>query len=165
MVRPSLCAALLGLALGLAQFHPAAAGPREGVSAYAHHDYQRAFRILLPLAVRGDSEAQTFVGLMFAQGQGVPKNFVAAAAWYHRASAQGYPYAQFLLGLMYDKGHGVPQNAVLAYKWLDLAVAGAGERDRPDWVRIRDAVGSKLSLAELDDAQQLALQWRPRQGH
>jgi TPR repeat protein len=114
----------------------------------------------MPLAARGDSEAQTIVGLMFARGQGVPQNFVAAVSWYHRASAQGNSYAQFLLGLMYDKGHGVPQNAVEAYKWLDLAVAGAGKRERPAWARIRDAVATKLTEAELHDAQQLALQWR-----
>lgn len=155
----------LGLALGLAPAGPAAASVREGIIAYAHQDYHKAYAILLPLAERGDAEAQTLVGFMFAHGWGVPQNFVAAAAWYRRSSEQGNARAQYLLGLMYDKGHGVPIDAVQAYKWLDLAVAGAQASDRPAWVRVRDAVGSKLSLAELDHAQRLALRWRAGQRH
>ena len=176
MVRRSMCTAVLGLTrglvlgpvlgpvlglvLGLALAGPAAATVREGIIAYARQDYRKAFAILLPLAERGDAQAQTLVGFMFAHGRGVPQNFVAAAAWYRRSSEQGNSRAQYLLGLMYDKGQGVPVDAVAAYKWLDLAVAGALASDRPAWVRIRDAVGSKLSLAELDRAQRLALQWR-----
>jgi TPR repeat protein len=163
VVRRSLCTALLGVVLGFAPLTPAVAGLQEGVSAYTRHDYRRAIGILLPLAQHGDSEAQTLVGFMFAQGRGVPQNFVAAARWYRRASDQGNPRAQYLLGLMYDKGHGVVRNYVEAYKWLDLAVAGAEEADRSAWVRIRDAVASKLSLAQLDTAQRLALRWRAAQ--
>jgi len=167
MVRRSLCTILLGLvlgpALGLTLAGPAAASFREGMIAYGRQDYHSAFAILLPLAQRGDAQAQMLVGFMFADGRGVPRNFVAAAAWYRRSSEQGNPRAQYLLGLMYDKGQGVSVDAVQAYKWLDLAVAGALAIDRPAWVRIRDAVGSKLTLAELDRAQRLALQWRGAQ--
>jgi uncharacterized protein len=155
----------LGFALELTLAGPAAASAQEGINAYAHQDYQKAYAILLPLAERGDAQAQTLVGFMFAHGWGVPQNFVAAAAWYRRSSAQGDARAQYLLGLMYDKGQGVAVDAVEAYKWLDLAVAGAPARDRPAWVRIRDAVGSKLSLAELDHAQRLAVRWRAGQRH
>jgi TPR repeat protein len=131
--------------------------------AYGRQDYHRAFAILRPLAERGDAQAQMLVGFMFAEGRGVPQNFAAAAAWYRRSSEQGNARAQYLLGLTYDRGQGVPVDAVQAYKWLDLAVAGASANDRPAWVRIRDAVGSKLSLAELDHAQRLALRWRAGQ--
>jgi hypothetical protein len=62
---------------------------------------------------------------------------------------------------MYDKGQGLPQDYVLAYKWLNLAVSRAAGRERQDWVRIRDAVATKLSLAELTVAQRLALEWQP----
>lgn len=139
---------------------PAAAGPLQaGIAAYNAHDYPAAARLLLPLARHGNPMAQTYVGFMFQNGRGLPQNYVAAADWYRAASEQGVPVAQFQLGLMYDKGHGVPQDYVLAYKWLNVATARATPREREYWVRIRDAVASKLSLIERTAGQDLASKW------
>jgi hypothetical protein len=139
---------------------PAAAGPLQaGIAAYNARDYPAAARLLLPLAEHGNAKAQAYVGFMFANGRGVPQNYIAAARWYRSASEQGVPVAQFMLGLMYDKGHGVPQNYVLAYKWLNLAVAGATPGERDYWVRIRDAVASKLTLVERTAGQGKATEW------
>ena len=98
---------------------------------------------------------------MYANGRGVPQNYIEAAIWYQRAAAQGNPTAQYFLGLLYDKGIGVPPDEVLAYKWLNLAVAAATPREREYWRKMRDAVASKLTRIELAEAQWLALQWRP----
>jgi hypothetical protein len=138
--------------------NPAAAdGLRNGIRAFAAHDYITAARIFTDLAPLGDARAQTYLGYMFANGKGVPQNYMVAAGWYRCASQQGFPAAQYMLGLMYDKGQGVPQDYVIAYALLDLAVAGAGP-EREHWVRIRDAVASKLSLIERVRAQQLAFE-------
>jgi hypothetical protein len=139
---------------------PAAAGPLQaGIAAYNRHDYPTAARLLLPLAQHGNPMAQTYVGFMFANGRGLPQNYVAAADWYRAASEAGVPVAQFMLGLAYDKGQGVPQDYVLAYKWLNVATARATPRERDYWVRIRDAVGTKLSLVERTAGQDLASKW------
>jgi uncharacterized protein len=139
---------------------PAAAGPLQtGIAAYRAGDYPAAGRLLLPLAQHGNAQAQTYVGMMFQSGRGLPQNYVAAAHWFRAASEQGVPVAQFNLGLMYDKGHGLPQDYVLAYKWLNVATARATGRDRDYWVRIRDAVGSKLTLIERTAGQDLASEW------
>jgi TPR repeat protein len=139
---------------------PAAAGPLQaGIAAYNAHDYQAAARLLLPLAQHGNPMAQTYVGFMFANGRGLPLNYVAAADWYRAASEQGVPVAQFQLGLMYDKGLGLPQDYVLAYKWLNVATARATPREREYWVKIRDAVGTKLSLIDRTAGQDLASKW------
>jgi TPR repeat protein len=74
---------------------------------------------------------------------------------------QGNPFAQSMLGLMYDKGHGVPQDFVLAYKWLILAAAHASPRERDAYLRLRNAVASKMSPAEIAKGQWLALNWTP----
>jgi hypothetical protein len=144
--------------------NPAAADRlRNGMRAFAAHDYVTAARIFSDLAPLGNAKAQTYLGYMFATGKGVPQNFMVSAGWYRCASQQGVPTAQYMLGLMYDKGQGVPQDYVVAYSLLDLAVAGAGpERER--WVRIRDAVESKLSLFERARAQQLAFEGPPGGG-
>ena len=151
---------LSALFFALAAAAPAAAGPLQaGIAAYNAHDYPTAARLLLPLAQHGNAMAQTYVGFMFANGRGLPQNYVAAAHWYRAASEQGVSVAQFNLGLMYDKGHGVPQDYVLAYKWLNIATARATPVERDYWVRIRDAVGTKLSLIQRTAGQDLASEW------
>jgi len=132
----------------------------KAAGAYAAREYALASRMFTDLAAGGDARAQTYLGYMYANGVGVPQNFMVAAGWYRCASQQGIPRAQYMLGLMYDKGQGVPQDYVVAYALLNLAVAGAGhERER--WVLIRDAVASKLSLIERNRAQQLAFEAPP----
>ena len=140
--------------------HAGAESVQAGTAAYDHRDSAAAARIFLRAAERGDARAQLYIGLMYAKGDGVPQNFIEAANWYHLASEQGNPMAQYLLGLMFDKGQGVPQDYVLAYKWLNLATSRATGRTRDDWVRIRDAVASKLSLVERTKAQELAIEWQ-----
>jgi uncharacterized protein len=148
-------------ALALAAVGPAEAGAAQaGIAALGRHDYVAAVRIFRPLAERGDARAQAYLGYMYANGYGVPQNYIESVRWYALASDRGDPTGQYMLGLMYDKGHGVPQDYVEAYKWLNLAVAGATGRDRQDWVRIRDAVASKLSLAQITKGQELAIEWQ-----
>jgi uncharacterized protein len=153
--------ALCALVLALAAVCPALAGSaRDGVAAFRRQDYATAVAVLGPLGERGDPVAQTYLGFMYANGYGVPQNYIEAANWLRLASEQGNPDAQYLLGLMYNKGQGVPQDYVEAYKWLDLAVAQANGRQRDDWVRIRNAIASKLSLAQRTRAQALAIAWQ-----
>jgi uncharacterized protein len=152
---------LLATVLTLAAICPATAGSAlDGVAAFRRQDYATAIAVLGPLAERGNPTAQTYLGFMYANGYGLPQNYIEAANWLRLASERGNAEAQYLLGLMYNKGQGVPQDYVEAYKWLDLAVAQANGRRRDDWNRIRNAVASKLSLAQRTRAQALALTWQ-----
>lgn len=108
---------------------------------------------------RGNARALGRLGFRYENGLGVPQNFVAAADLYRRAAEQGDTFAQYRLGLSYDKGHGVRQDFILAYKWLDLAAAKASRRERDFYLRLRDAVASKMSLAQVSEGQRLALMW------
>jgi len=132
-----------------------------GLRAYAAQNYVLSAEIFLPLAEQGDARAQTYLGVMYLRGQGVPQNFQVAAYWLHLASEAGLPAAQYFLGLMYDKGQGVAQDFVLAHAWLNLAVAHAGPSLRSRWVLIRDAVASKMSEWQLAEARRLAYEWWP----
>jgi TPR repeat protein len=87
---------------------------------------------------------------------------VVAVQWYACAAEQGNPSAQYQLGLMYDKGHGVPRSSVIAYKWLNLAAAHARPSEREYYLRVRDAVASKLNTAQIAEAQWLAYNWAPK---
>ncbi|MDQ0503321.1 tetratricopeptide repeat protein [Xanthobacter agilis] len=128
---------------------------------YAKGDYMAAARLLTRLAEAGDARAQAMLGLLYEYGHGVPQDFAVAAWWYGCAAERGDANGQYLLGRLYDKGRGVPQDVVLAQKWLILAAARSGRPERETYVRIRDAVASKMSRAQITLAQQLALQWVP----
>ena len=94
---------------------------------------------------------------MYQNGRGVPQSFEEGARFYRASAEQGFPPAQYMLGLMYDKGQGVPQDYVLAYMWVTLGVAGAAPKERPAWTRVRDAIATKMSLAQRSLGQRLAL--------
>jgi uncharacterized protein len=130
-------------------------------AAYARGDYIGAVKLLTPLAVRGNARAQAFLGFMYENGYGEPQAYIAAADLYIQAATSGNPFGQAMLGLMYDKGHGVPQDFVLAYKWLNLAAARAAKHDREYFLRLRNAVASKMSPAQIAQGQYLALCWAP----
>jgi TPR repeat protein len=133
----------------------------EGVRAYARQQYVLASELLIPPAQLGDPLAQTYLGFMYQEGRGVPRDYVEAARWFHAAAEQGQPTAQFFLALLYDKGFGVRRDFVNAEIWLDLAAAHASSQDRDYWSRMRDAVASKLTGEELAQAQARALAFIP----
>jgi TPR repeat protein len=152
-----------GIILGFGGILPLdAASSREAWTSVARGDYVTAARRIIPLAQRGDAHAQAMLGFMYATGQGVPQSYDVAVDWYLQAAEQGEPTAQYLLGLMYDKGFGVTQNVILAYKWLNLAAAHAPPPNREYFLRLRDAVASKMTRAQLDVGQELALEFMPK---
>ena len=100
----------------------AAAGPREDAeSAYQRGDYALAARLIHSLAEQGNATAQFNLGVLYANGQGVPQDYQEALKWYRKASEQGDAGAQNNLGVMYDKGHGVLQDYAEARKWYRKA--------------------------------------------
>ena len=147
---------------GAVTMHPAHAdGLRRAWDAYSKGDYVRAVNVLSPLVAHGNARAEALLGFMYENGFGVPQAYDAAADLYQRAAEQGDPSAQSRLGLLYNKGHGVPQNAVLSYKWLNLAAAHATKRERDYYLRLRNAVASKMSSDQIVEGQRLALIWAP----
>lgn len=90
---------------------------QQGFSAYERGDYGQAYRIWLPLAQNGDSDAQFGVGVILDNGQGVPENDAEAAKWYRLAAERGNPDAQFNLALLYDSGKGVAVDKAEAAFW------------------------------------------------
>ena len=158
-LRVALSAFALLASAALIPAGPAAADAlAAGAAAFNRQDYVRAAAILTPLAeVERDARAQAYLGFMYQNGRGVPQSFEEGARLYRASAEQGFPPAQYMFGLMYDKGQGVPQDYVLAYMWVTLAVAGASPKERPAWTRVRDAIASKLTLAQRSLGQRLAL--------
>lgn len=158
-VLKTTCAALALLLLAGVDPAPANVVQR-GQAALSRGDYQLAARLLLPAADRGDPRAQAMLGFLYENGFGVPQNYDVAFQFYVAAAERGEPKAQYLLGLLYDKGFGTGRSEVLAYKWLSLAAAGASQRERANYLRIRNAVASKMSRSSIEEGQWLAVSWR-----
>jgi len=93
----------------------------EGVDAYERGDYDTAMKELRALADQGHAAAQHALGVMYNEGQGVPKDFQEAARWYRLAADQGHAKAQTVLGRKYAEGQGVAQNDQEAFRWFQKA--------------------------------------------
>lgn len=93
------------------------AGLTEGAVAYSKGDYPRALMELEPLAQKGNSDAQWYMGVMFHDGQGVDKDYAEAVKWFRKAAEQGHVRGEFNLGVMYRRGNGVKQDNAEAVKW------------------------------------------------
>lgn len=76
---------------------------------------------LLQAAEQGDASAQYDLGVMYAEGHGVPQDYAEAATWYQKAADQGHADAQINLGDMYCDGKGVSQDYAEAFKWFRKA--------------------------------------------
>ena len=158
-MRHPILTTLAALLLALGLSGAANAGPFDDALAAANRgDYATAFRLWRPLADQGNAGAQFNLGVMYNNGQGVPQNHAEAVKWYRTAAVQGYALAQVNLGFMYNNGQGVPQNHVLAHMWYNLAGA-QGVADAPKY---RDRSASKMTPAQIAEAQRLAREWQPK---
>ncbi len=134
-----------------------------GLDAYNIGDYATAHRLWRPLAEQGNVAVQHSLGLMYANGQGVTKNYVEAAKWWRLAAEQGDAPAQFNLGVMYFNGLGVPQDYVRTHMWFDLLASRSPPGEEYDRaVKYRDAVAEFMTPDQIAEAQKLAREWKPR---
>jgi hypothetical protein len=62
---------------------------------------------------------------------------------------------------MYKDGKGVPQDYVRAYMWLNLSTASQPAGFAEFSAKQRDEVASKMTPAQIAEAQKLAREWKP----
>lgn len=91
------------------------------VQAYLRGEFNRAAMLLRPIAQGGDAQAQTYMGILYERGKGVPKDYAESAKWYRLAAVQGKADAQKHLADMYRKGNGVSQDFAQAVIWYTKA--------------------------------------------
>ena len=95
----------------------------DAIAAHGRGDYAQTLKILRPLAAQGYAFAQSNIGYMYENGQGVTQDYQEALKWYRLAATQGYATAQNNIGGMYASGQGVTQDYKEAGKWFRLAAA------------------------------------------
>lgn len=128
-----------------------------GVQSATHQpaaNYPLAIEWYLKAAGQNHILAQFNLGIMYANGQGVPPNEHQAEIWFDRAARQQDPGAQHYLGLSHYRAsfQGTPQqmheSRIEAYKWFTLAAALGYQNSEVT----RDTIVSHMSHDDLAEA-------------
>ena len=61
----------------------------DAVKAVNRRDYETAYKMIVPLAEKGQAAAQLVLGMMYFKGTGVEKNIVEADKWLFISEASG----------------------------------------------------------------------------
>jgi TPR repeat protein len=113
-------------------------------------------------AEQGHADAQFYLGVKYANGEGVPKDSVKAVEWYRKAAEQGDADAQFYLGVKYARGEGVPKDLVLAYMSLNLAMSpNLASVTLSEVRKARDDLAKSMTPDQISEAQRLSHEWKP----
>ena len=150
----------------------------DGINAYDAGDYSAAVEILSPLANRGDIRAQSMLGVMYYNGQGVKEDNAKAHALFKHAAERGDTDAQFNLANMYMYSPTLPiqveDRDIEAARWFFnaaqqghsdaqyhlglLLMAGTGVAQNPDeaylWIRraaAQDHKEARIFIGEYED--------------
>ncbi len=86
-------------------------------------DYKQAIYWFEKAAKQGHVKSQSYLGVMYFDGQGVKKDYEQAIFWFEKAAKQGDVEAQFNLGYMYFYGQGVKKDYEQAIFWTKAAQA------------------------------------------
>jgi len=122
----------------------------EGLS--ARGNYAEAAAMLKPLADQGNVKAQSRLGQMYLEGQGVERNEQEGLRLARNAANLGDAEAQLRIGSLYEQGRGLPQNNFQAYIWYSAAArSGYAAATAP-----RDRVAGTLQAVEIEQAGKLA---------
>jgi TPR repeat protein len=132
------------------------------------HDVIHSTEQLEARAQKGDTEAQTTLGIYFLGDEGYPRlhggasYYAKAASFFQMAAEHGDPVAQFNLGRLYFKGKGLPQNAQEAFFWVLLAERNKNNTlnvPRCDFPVLRKTVALTLSPQERVAVEKRVREW------
>jgi TPR repeat protein len=109
-------------------------------AAVENKDFEKAYELLCPLAEEDNAEAQTILGSLYINGQGVEKDITKGLSWIMKAATQGYELARvralnlcmdiakqgdaaamYNVGYMCLNGWGGEQDANDCIEWLETA--------------------------------------------
>ena len=104
-----ICAVLLGNELETA------------IKAYATGDYQKAFKHSKIACDDGGYQGCTYLGILYANGQGVEQNYTEAFKYFKIACDNGEYQGCHNLGFLYESGKGVRQSYSMAKEYYSKA--------------------------------------------
>ena len=106
-------------------------------------------------AEQGNGGAQFFLGILYRDGYGVPRDDVVAMEWFMKAAKQNITAAQTQIGYMYLNGKGVPENYVESYAWFSIAAAQGDDRSK----KIMEELSKILTREQIIEGQKLSKEY------
>lgn len=132
----------------------------QGLAAYEAKKYEDAYRLLSPLAEKGNVEAAYRVGRMYEKGNGVSKDLTLAAKWYRQAASRGHAEAQYRVAVGYTYGlGGLNKDDAEAGRWLKKSAEGG-------YKKAQKMLAEAYARGELGFSrdEKLAQHWRNKAG-
>lgn len=120
------------------------------------NDYRNAFPLVKVMAEAGYPNYQHYLGKMYLNGEGTPKNPKKAFEWFSAAAKKSYKPAEFQLGKMYFNGTGVPQDFKIARRWLEVSAPEVGEAGILLGRIYSDGLGTDRDYSKAIDAFEMA---------
>jgi len=92
-----------------------------GLEAYEKGDYQTAFKEFKALAGQGDADAQFCLGVMYVNGQGVPKDYIQAHMWLNLAGVNRDKKTEELRTFIEDRmtSYDISEAQRLTREWVE----------------------------------------------
>ena len=117
----------------------------DALKAIERRDFPAAVRELSPLANAGDAEAQYQLGTLYANGDGVPQNYVAAKGLFNSAASKGNGRARHALEFLNDIG--AFSSAAVQTAAVGAAPVATGDASAPIPGGLRLQLGTVLNEA------------------
>ncbi len=117
---------------------------------------------LLPLATKGDAQAQYLLGQSYCCGYGAGTSTPKALDWFCRAALQGHGGAQYEMGRYYALRSNrawrmkLRQDLIQAYMWYSLAALQATPLADAE----REGLAMDMSALEISQAKQRIRKWK-----
>ena len=109
-----------------------------------------ALATLIPLAQKGDPEAQYELAGFYHYGYVGANDYGKALKWYRASARQGYADAMVGISVMYLGGQGVLKDRREAYVWLNLAAQYMGDKKAVVKIKaVRDEIGNTLTKDDI----------------
>lgn len=114
-------------------------------------------------ATNGHANAQSVLGFLYHEGNGVSKDASKAAKWYEMAAEQGVANAQLQLATLYTNGEGVPRDNIKAYMWYTIVIESIPEPRGFEPALIpgmfRAILINRMTPEQIAEASKLASEW------
>lgn len=119
-------------------------------SARKDQDFEKALKLLKPMAADGGAEAQFQLGRMFELGEGVEKSMAGAARWYNKAASQGHARAQYYLANTFVREDGTVTDDAVCISWYRRAAEGGETQALDQLTRLAEKGHVKAQMVLAD---------------
>ena len=125
--------------------------PQEAIEAIINEDWRKAHDIISKLAMRGNTNAEHYMGWFYEQGIIEPQSDKIAFEWWTKSANKGVPESQCALAQLFENGRGTKQSYIDAYVWYSRAIM-SGDQEAQIFI---SNLSNKMSEKQLNKARSI----------